>query len=585
MTAALLVLVAVAAYWPALTGGMLLDDITNIARPELAGTHGLWRVWFDIGATQQYYPIVHTLFWLQRTLWGDAMLGYHLISLTAHVGSALLVVVATRQLGLRGGWIAAFIFALHPLMVESAAWVSEQKNTWSTLFALGAACTYWRARGAFNPRTYALASALFVLAVLSKTPTAALPAALLVVQWWRVGRLEWRKDVVPLLPWFGFAVLAGAVTIWVEHRYIGAHGDDFALGFAARGLVAARALCFYVETLVWPVDLWFFYPRWTVDPRTMWPWAAVVVAIIVATAVAARGRGRRGPAAALLLFVGLLFPALGFVNIYWFAFSYVADHFAYAASLALIVPLAVLAARLDARWSGAAKIVGRAFGLAVLATLSALTWRQCHLYRDYETLVAETVAHNPGAWLFQNALGVHAARANRFDEAVTRFQAARQVRPNFAEASYNLAMAYERLPGRTADAIAAYRDAIRLQPRYADAYFNLGNLLANGGQFADAVTQFAEAVKLKPDHLQARLNLGMALENCPGRAAEALPHFEAAARLDPQSVDARLHYALSLANAGNLSAASTELEALLRAHPACAPARDLLQQIRAAKPM
>src|SRR5207248_7296885 len=176
-------------------------------------------IWTEPGATQQYYPVAHSAFWIEHRLWGDAVLGYHLVNIALHATSAFLLLLVLRSIGVPGAGVAAVIFALHPVNVESVAWISELKNTLSTMFYLAAALVYLRfdqsrGGGARSTRAYVTAFVLFILAVASKTVTATLPGALLIVFWWRRRRLEWRRDVAPLVPFFVVGLAAGLVTAW-----------------------------------------------------------------------------------------------------------------------------------------------------------------------------------------------------------------------------------------------------------------------------------------------------------------------------------------------------------------------------------
>ncbi|MDE3197445.1 MAG: glycosyltransferase family 39 protein, partial [Acidobacteriota bacterium] len=217
------------AYSPSLRGTLLWDDQAHVTRVGLRDLHGLWAIWTDPKATQQFYPLLYSAFWLEHKLWGDATLGYHLLNVALHALGAYLLVLILRRLRLRGAWLAGGIFALHPVCVEAVAWISEQKSTLSGVFYLSAALAYLRFDAERNRRDYFAASALFVCALLSKTVTASLPAALLVVLWWKRGRLDYRRDIRPLLPWLAGGAAAGMTTAWIEKHYVGANGSDFAL--------------------------------------------------------------------------------------------------------------------------------------------------------------------------------------------------------------------------------------------------------------------------------------------------------------------------------------------------------------------
>lgn len=359
------------AYWPALQGGFVWDDNAHVTTAAMRSFHGLWRIWFSLGATQQYYPLLHSAFWLEHRLWGDAVLGYHLVNLAQHASAACLVILIVRRLALPGAWLAGLVFALHPVCVESVAWISEQKSTLSAVFYLSSALIYLGFDRTRRRSHYLWATALFVCALLTKTVTATLPAALLVVFWWKRGRLDLRRDVCPLLPWFAMGAVAGLFTAWVERTSIGARGADFAIAPLQRLLIAGRVPWFYAAKLFWPVNLMFTYPRWNIDPAAWWQWL-FPIGLLAAFILAAK---RRAALAALLFFVGTLFPVLGFLNVYPFRFSWVADHFQYLACLGIIVPLV-----------GQAGSLRRAGSPLLLLTLAILTFRQAAMYADAETL-------------------------------------------------------------------------------------------------------------------------------------------------------------------------------------------------------
>src|ERR1700677_5184862 len=224
-----LIAATILAYLPAIGGGVLWDDDAHITKPARESLHGLWRIWFSLGATQQYYPLLHSAFWLEHRFWGDAVLGYHLVNLAQHALAACLVVLIVRRLALPGAWLAGLVFALHPVSVESVAWISEQKGTLSAVFYLASALVYLRFDQTRRRSSYFWALGLFVLAFLSKTVTATLPLALLVIFWWQRGRLGWRRDIRPLLPWIVLGAAAGILTAWVERTFIGAQGPAYAL--------------------------------------------------------------------------------------------------------------------------------------------------------------------------------------------------------------------------------------------------------------------------------------------------------------------------------------------------------------------
>ncbi len=545
-----LTLVTFLAYRPAWHGGNLWDDAAHLTRPELQSIDGLGRIWLELGATQQYYPLTHTAFWLQHRLWGDDTFGYHLVSIALHLATALLLLAILRTLRIRGAFLAAAVFALHPVHVESVAWITELKNTLSgTLFA-AAVLSYLRFDASRRKRAWAAALALFVLGLMAKTVVAVLPAALLVVLWWRHGRLGWRRDVAPVAPFFALGLGAGLLTAWVEKRYIiGALAVQYGLSPMDRVLLAGRAFWFYLGKLLWPADLVFFYPRWDFS-RVEWrailfPSAAVLLAI---GAWALRKRSR-GPLAALLFFVIALLPALGFVDVYPFRYSYVADHFQYLASLGVIVLASALAATWWGRQAGWRHTAGMAASLLVLAALAGLTSRQSRLYASSETLYRGTLERNPGSWLALNNLGVICLERGDDAEAEKLFFESLRLNPEYEAALNNGGFVLARR-GRVDEAIGYYRRALQVWPDYPDAHVNLGNALFVKGRLDEAVGHFDRALRLRPGLLEARNNIAFALVAL-GRPREALPHFEAALERDASSRTALLGLARTLAVSGD----------------------------------
>jgi tetratricopeptide (TPR) repeat protein len=567
--AAMFLAVVLLAYLPALGGGLLWDDDAHVTKAALRSLHGLWRIWFDVGATQQYYPLLHSAFWVEHRLWGDSVLGYHLCTVALHAAAAWLLTLALRRLAFPAPVLAGLIFALHPICVESVAWISEQKNTLSAVFYLGSALLYLRFDATRSRGHYAGAAALFIMALLTKSVTATLPAALLVVFWWRRGRLSWRGDVLPLLPWLLVGIAGGLFTAHVEARVIGAEGPDFSLTFLQRLLVAGRAIAFYAGKVVWPRGLAFVYPRWQVDPGDVlqFLYPAGVLALLAALLVLAQNR--RGPLAGFLFFSGTLFPVLGFVNVYPFIYSFVADHFQYLASLGIIVPLAWAFERTAARVAVGPR-VRACLILVVPAVLGVLSWRQCAIYRDSDTLNRATLLRNPSAWRAHYDLGVTLGRTpGRLGEAISEYEATLRLKPDYWAAHSNLGSALLRMPGRTADAIAEYEAALRLNPDFADAHSNLGVALGRvPGRLPEGIEHVRAALRIRPDDDGILDNLGALLMRLPGSSSEAIADFEAAIRLSPGNPEYHYNLANALAaTPGRLNDAVAEYRAAIRLEP------------------
>ena len=570
----LLVFAAVlVAYLPALSGGFIWDDAGHITRTDLRSLAGLGRIWFEIGATQQYYPVLHSAFWFEHLLWGDSTFAYHLLNVLLHATAACLFARLLRRLAVPGAWLAALLFALHPVCVESVAWITEQKNTLSAVFYLAAALAGLRYFDTRRPAHYAAATALFVLALLTKTVTASLPAALLVVLWWRHGRLDWRRDVLPLLPWFALGAAAGLGTAHFERELIGAQGADFTLAFDERLLLAGRIVWFYLGKLVWPAELIFIYPRWTIDASQWWQWLflAAGAALVLALLWLALARRLRAPLAAALLFAGTLFPVLGFFNVYPFLFSYVADHFQYLASLAVFAlagaGLTTVATRLtrSARLGAAALLLG---------TLGTLTCLQSRMYRDLTTLYETTLAQNPACWMAHQNLAIALAESGQVDAAIDHLQTALRLYPDNAAAENNLGENLSRL-GRLDEALPHLQHAIALQPSYAVGHCNLATTLARLRRFEEAFPHFATAARLDPLYPQAEQNWGIALMES-GQPAPALDHLRRAVEIAPGWLEGRIYYGRALASRNRMADAVAQFRAAVEVAPDSGEANQLL---------
>ena len=558
-----LIAVTALAYLPSITGGMLWDDDAHITKPALQSVHGLWRIWSDLSATQQYYPLLHSAFWLEHRLWGDATLGYHFVNILLHGVSACLVVLIARRLTLPGAWLAGYAFALHPVCVESVAWISEQKSTLSGALCLGAALVYLKFDRSRRRGDYLLALGLFIAALAAKTVTATLPGALLVILWWRRGALRWKEDVFPLAPWLALGAAAGLFTAHVEREYIGAHGAVFDISLADRFLIAGRALWFYAAKLVWPVNLSFIYPRWQIDAGVWWQWLFPTATLLLAAGLAWFARRNRGPLTALLLFAGMLFPALGFLNVYPFRYSFVADHFQYLASLGLIVPLCALLAN-------AARHVPRSAVAVLPVLLGGLTFHQTREYRDAETLYRATLARNPDCWMAHNNLGgLYSKVPGRTPDAIAEYEAALRIEPNIVEAETSLGNTLWNIPGREEEALGHLEKALRIDPNFAVAHYDLGVALGDiPGRAPEAVREYETAIRDGFDSPQIRVNLGSALALIPGRGNEAIAQFEEALRLDPRSAEAETDFAIALArDPDHLPEAVAHFEKALQIRP------------------
>ncbi len=570
---ALLLVALFIAYFPALNGAQVWDDAGHITPEKLRSLAGLYKIWFQFGASQQYYPLLHSAFWIEHRIWGDWVAGYHVITLLFHAIAAYLIVAIMRRLSLPGGWLAAAIFALHPVSTESVAWISEQKNTLSLVFYLSSAFCYLRFDKERRRASYALALLFYLMALLSKSVAATLPVTLLLVFWWQRGSLKINRDVKPLLPWFAIGIASGALTAWVEKTFIGAQGRDFNLNIVERCLLAGRVIWFYLLKLVWPVHLLFIYPRWTIDSGAAWQYLfpALTLATIAALWMYSRKADTpqaRAPLAIFLCFTVALAPALGFLNVYPFIYSYVADHFQYQAMIAIFIAVAAYLATVTKKLPEDRARLAPVVAGVILVVFGALTWRQTGLYLDEATLYRKTLAENPRAFMaWINLALVIDKTPGHADEAIRLTDKALEIRPNSAEAVNNIGMFLEEL-NRHEASLAAYRKAAELSPTLETAHWGIANgLAAVPGHEEEAIREYQTALRLKPEDERAYTGLGRIYLRMPGRLQDAIADFRISAQLDPGSFGSHVELGEALTRAGDTAGAIAEYRRAIELKP------------------
>ena len=502
----LLLGVTLFAYHPVWNGKPLWDDEVHITKPELRSMDGLWRIWTHPGVTPQYYPLVHTVFWLAYHGWGGSPFGYHLLNILLHIFSALLLVKILRFLQVPGAWLAAGIFALHPVQVESVAWISELKNTLSGVFFLSTALVYLMFDRERKKRLYAVAMGLFILGLLSKTAIVPFPLAMLAVVWWKQGTLSLRRDVAPLIPFLLAGISLGLITLHIEHNLIGTAVWTYGFSYIDRCLIAGRAIWFYLSKLFWPINLIILYPQWSVNARVWWQYL-FPGAVLLAGGVAWAVRGRwRGPAAVFFYFTAMLLPVIGFLNTSGFRFTFVADHFQYLAAIGPIAMGAGLVYQILGSIKGSDRFLKPVVVGILLSALGLLTWKQNGMYTDAETLYRTVIQKNPCCWMFHNNLGMILAKTGRTDEAVAHYRKAVEINPNYATAHNNLGNRLADI-GQTDEAIVHYRRAVEINPNFDEAHYNLGVLLSKNGRTDEAMAHYQRALEITPNDISTLNNL------------------------------------------------------------------------------
>jgi tetratricopeptide (TPR) repeat protein len=580
------------AYLPVWRAGFIWDDDTFLWRnPLILSRGGLGRLWFTTAAPD-YFPLTSTTLWLEWHLWGANPLGYHLLNVLLHALSAVLLWRVLQRLRIPGALLAAAIFAVHPVNVESVAWITERKNTLAMFFYMLSVLLYVRSEEGLKTRIedrglkietapssilhppssllYCLSLVAFACALLSKTAVAPLPLVLLGLAWWRRGRLE-PRDVWRSIPFFGMAAASGLVAVWFQyHRAIGASMLDVRNdSFWSRLAGAGWAFWFYLYKAALPLHLSFVYPRWHIDASSVWSDVPALLAVAVLL-VCWCYRRRWGKHALLGLgyFVVMLLPVLGFVNIYFMRYSLVADHWQY---FAIIGPIALAAAGI----ARACDVCGRgrvwlapALGSVLVLALGVLTWREALTYANLKTLWGATVARNPSAGIAQNNLGALLLAEGHVSEAIAHFEKALAIEPHAADVHSNLGGALLQ-QGLVEEAVAQCRQAVQIQPDSAQAHNNLGNALSQQGRLDEAILHLQKAVQLQPALASACCNLATALLEA-GRGDEAIQQLRRAIELQPDLADAYINLANALLAKDQVNEAVAQFRKAVELQPALA---------------
>ena len=582
----MLAAVTVLAYRPAWNGGFIWDDDDYVTNNELlTAPDGLRRIWFSFDSPSQYFPLVYTTFRFERALWGLNPTGYHWTNLLLHVGNALLVWRLLARLKIPGAALTAIIFGLHPVQVESVAWITERKNVLMGCFFLLALLAWTAFVEPARKRRwlfYGLALGFYVLALSAKTTACTLPAALLLVLWWQKKPINWRR-ILQVAPFVLLGLAAGLLTVWWERQHQGTSRAIFPfLNPIERLLVASRAVWFYLWKLIWPAKLTFIYPRWNVAPADPadYVWVGALVALCALIFIA-RGRFGRGPEVAIAFCIATLAPMLGFIMLYTFRFTFVADHYQY---LACIGPIALGAASWS-RLAAATKYNSRLFYagvLIVMVVLAILTRRQSAMYGNIEALWRTTLARNSTCWMAHNNLGIVLFQKGEIDEAIAQYRTTLQLQPDFGDAEYNLGNALLH-KGEDDEAILHCEKAVRMQPNDPDAQVAFANALLENQRREEAIVHYHQALAIRPRYFLAHYGLGRAfLEK--GENEAAIAHCLAAVSIEPNQADAQATLAVALDQTGRTAEAITHYEKALAISPESVAAANNLAWLLATSP-
>ena len=476
LQAGLILLLTLLAFLPAMRAGFIWDDDTFLTEnPRIKAEDGLYRFWCTAEAPD-YFPLSSSSLWLEWRLWGMNATGYHVVNVVLHAVSSVLIWLVLKRLKIPGAWVAGLVFAVHPVNVESVAWVTQRKNTLAMLFYVASIFLYLRSESEKGRHWYLLSLGAFLLALLSKSSVVMLPFVLLGAVWWQQGKIV-RRDVIRSIPFFGLSGFLGLVTIWFQyHRAIGetvVRADNFLSRLASAGW----AVWFYLGKAVVPYRLSFVYSRWELDAFAITSYLPGV--ILVGWMVLFwwyRKSWGRPLLFGLGYFVVTLFPVLGFFNIYFMRYSFVADHWQYSSIVGIIALVVGTGTYAFNRWGKGLPQLATIAGAILVGLLSFLTWRQSQIYHNPQTLWMDTISKNPDAWMAHGGLGYVLAEQDRLEEATAHFL-----------------------------------EALRIEPDDEIAHYNLGNVLARQGKLGEAIMHFSEALRIKPDHEQARRNRRIAL--------------------------------------------------------------------------
>ena len=578
----LLAAVTILAYRPAWHGGFLWDDDAYVTNNELlTAPDGLQRIWFSFESPSQYFPLVYTTFRIERALWGLNPFGYHLVNVLLHVANALLLWRVLARLRIPGAWLAGVIFALHPVQVESVAWITERKNVLMGFFfllTLLAWVEFLDQQTSRRWRLYSLALVLYALALFSKTTACTLPAALLLILWLQKRPIT-KERLVQVIPFVVLGIAMGLLTVWWERYHQGTHGPLFALGPVERILIASRAIWFYLSKLFWPSNLTFIYPRWTVSATHLldYAWLAALGGLCAAIFFARKYVGRSLEVAALF-FVATLSPVIGFIMLYTFRYTFVADHYQYLASIG---PIALASAGITTLAASFKESRHFIFGAAVciVAALAVFTWRQSTMYADIEALWRTTIARNHGCWMAHNNLGIVLSQRGEIDEAIAHYRKTLEMSPDFADADYNLGNALLQ-KGEVDAAIVHCQRAVTIQPNDPEAQVALGNALFQKGLIDESIVHYEKALAIRPYYVTAHYNLGSAFLR-KGEIDEAIFHCRAVLSTQPEHADAHTILASAFLQKGEIGNAIEQYKKTLEIVPRSVPALNNLAWILA----
>ena len=594
----LLFLIIFAVFSPALRAGFIWDDVIITATEEIYQTNGIIKLWLQprvVSGELHYWPLTYTTFWLEDLLWGFKPPSAHAVNLVIHSGVCILFWQLLRTLDVPGSWLAALIFAVHPVHVEPVVWIIGRKDLLAALFYLGSALLWLRYLSSRNSVFLAISVLVFAAAMVSKSTAITLPLALILLIWWKQGKLVFR-DAILTLPHFFVALAIGLA----DSMYY-ASNEPLSFGFSLieRIINASKALVFYVSKLAYPSDLFIIYDRWELNVADLVSWMHVAMVIAVAASLWwLRDRIGRGPLAVMIFFAITLLPALGFMDFGYMNFAPVADRYQYLASSG---PIALLSAGIVTGILKLPHLLRAVATLPIAGTIGLLvflTWNQTELYKDEFTFFTHVTNANPEARSASHNLGKELYAMERYEETIIAALRETRLSPNNFEPHALIALSLEKL-GRLDEAFNRLETALDLEPdsdfvlsrlavlsgdlgRYEEqlaylttlrelkghnleSYLNFAETYVNLGRMPDARTGIAAARLLQPagsDLLRLQVLSGR-IELAEQRYGEAASNFEAALAMNSDSIEARSGLARARLGLGLLEQARQDFSALV----------------------
>jgi len=572
------VVIVAAGLWifsPALHGTWLWDDDILVAKNAL--THepsGFWKGWYKLDGLGNYYPLEVDTEWVEWHLWHDDTFGYHLTSVLLHILSALLIWKLLSKIGLRLAWLGGLLFIVHPVTVESVAWISELKNTLSLPLFLLAMCSWIDYDERRKRCDYFLTLGFFLVAMLAKTTMVMFPIIILLYAWWKRSRVGW-SDLKIGLPFFVISLGLGVISVCLQPHQINLEHESFGNSFFTRFICGGLAITFYFFKCLWPVGLLPIYPVWTINlssPLQYLPWP-ILGGLIGWLWTKRTGWGRHA-----LLGIGFfllnLIVVVGFIMMNYTTMIWSLDHLVYIPMIGLIGLTVAAMEAVAKKLILPIRLIAAALAAIVMGLLALESHGYAGMFVSKQTLCTYTIQRNPEAWLAYNDLGLSLFQEGRAPEAIEQYKLALKINPDYAAGHNNLGFALNQL-GQTPEAIEQYEQALRVDPNYVMAHNNLGNILGREGRVPEAIEQYEMALKVDPDHAETHANLGLLLLHT-GQLAEAINHFEWALKSDPDYDEAQNNLGFALVREGRAFEAIEHFEAAIKINPDYVQAHDNL---------